>query len=540
MRMVLGLMGCWIVMGGGMSLSCLSDDKAEEADMEARLSRMPRPWEEPVRRPSLEECAETLRYWAEKHAGIMTLDVRGKTKEDLPILLARVTDPSAKDEDKQIVLITGLHSGAERTGATAILHFMEWLLGDSPEAAETRRKQIVLLMPIANPWGFDKGSNANSQGIDPYSAQRGKAWEIETLTLREPEKAPEIAAFKSVVDEFKPDVHADMHGVPLLWNGQQVVESAGTAYSNCSLRPWDWRLTEAMIAEAQKAGYGIDRGESDSQRLFWGPDMAPISDRFWMGRPYFYTSTYAYTACHTLPVTAEVGWEESGVARLKGLIGVGNGTWEGENVPGYPVNVMKSVVGQWIVSWGRNAAERRRSRVELWQRQGALTPGILYPQTDCRASLVVAVTEKGAGLMDGSPAKFLENLGRLGDFNTAAIRAFVKSGPETKLYFEKSERPPENRPIANGIALRLRIPYRNPDLCDLRLNGHLLTESAADGFQRWYGDGFTQVQVNIPPEKARACDLLAVTCAYAPDVQRRYGWKPPKEVSDRIENRRAK
>lgn len=526
--------GCWMFAAAVACAPCPAAEKLADDDAESRLARMPRPWSTPVRRPSLEEYAATLRYWVEKHPGIMTLETRGQSREGLPIFLAKVTDSSVGDDDKQIVLITGLHSGAERTGTTSILHFMEWLLGDSSEAAETRRKQVVLVMPIVNPWGFEKGSNANSQRIDPYSGQRGKAWDIEKLTVREPENAPEIVAFKSVVDEFKPDFHADMHGVLLAYSGQQVVESAGTAYSNYSLRPWDWRVTEAMIVGAQKAGYGIDRGEPDSQRMLWGPDMTPIADRFWMGRPFFYTATYAYAAYHTLPVTAEVGWEESGVARLKAIVGIGNGTWEGERVAGYPVNVMKSLVGQWIVASGRNAAQRRRSRVELWQRQGAFTLGILYPQTDCRSSLVVAVSAKGAAKMHGDPQKFLSNLDGQPGFNTKALSAFVKSGPESKIYFDKAEKPAEDRPIENGLAIRLRIPYRNLTLGDLRLNGHLLAESATDGFRQWYGDGFTQVQINIPPEKSRTGDLFVVTCAYAPDVQRHYGWTPPQEVLERI------
>ena len=510
-------------------------------DAETRLARAPRPWKEPIHRLTLEEYAETLRYWSEKHAPLMKLETRGKSKEGLPIFLAKVTDPSVPDDDKQILLVTGMHSGAERSGAAAVLCFMEWLLSDAADAVETRRKQIVLLMPVVNPWGFfTTESNANSQGIDPYSGQRGKAWDIEKLTVREPEKAPEIVAYKSVVDEFKPDVHVDLHGVSLWWNGQLTVESAGTAYSNSSLRPWDWRITEAMIAGARKAGFGIDRGEADSQRMFWGPDMQPLSDRFWLGRPFFYTATYAYAMYHTLPITMEVNWNESALARVKALIAVGNGTWEGEGVPGYPVNVVKSVVGQWIVSWGRNAAERRRSRAELWQRQGGFTLGILYPQTDCRASLAVAITAKGAALLDPNPDKFLANIEACPHFDMSALRAFVKAGPEKKLYFEKAEKLSQDHPVENGLALRLRIPYRNPVLCDLRLNGHLLAESPTDGFHRWYGDGFTHIQITIPPEKARTADLLIVTCAFAPDVPRRSGWQPPAEVISRLKGAKPK
>jgi hypothetical protein len=491
------------------------------------LAQTPRPWTTKPNRFTLAEYEETLRYWAEKHAGVFSFERRGASVEGLPIYLLKITDAKSPDADKQVALITAMHSGAERTGATSVMHFVEWLLGNTREAVETRRKQIVLLMPVVNPWGYETvESNANSQGIDPYSGQRGKAWNLDTLTVKEPAKAPEIVAVQSVFDEFKPDVQWDMHGVPLRWNGNQVVESCGTAYSNYSLRPWDWRITEAMIAEAQRAGYGIDRGEADTQRLFFGPDMQPMNDRFWLGRPFFYTAMYGYARYHTLLGTCEVGWEESGVARLRGLMRIGNRVWEGEQIAGYPVNVMKSIVGQWLVAAGRNAAERRRNRVELWQRQGTFTMGVLYPQTDCRIGLVVATTAKGAKLMDADPKKFVTKLETLPDYDATAIRAFLEAGPETKIYYEPPDRKPEDRPLDAAFAFRLRIPYRNPKQLDLRLNGHALQQ----GYQRWFGDGFTQIEVVVP----RIADLFVVTCAYKPDVQRTYGWRPPPGALERL------
>ncbi|MFA5193020.1 MAG: hypothetical protein WC740_20110, partial [Verrucomicrobiia bacterium] len=250
----------------------------------------------------------------------------------------------------------------------------------------------------------------------------------------------------------------------------------------------------------------------------------------WMGRPFFYTAMYGYARYHTLLGTCEVGYEESGVARLRGLMRTGNRVWDGEKIAGYPVNVMKSLVGQWVMASGQNAAERRRSRVELWQRQGTFTMGVLYPQTDCRIGMALALTAKGAKLLEGDPKKFVANLATLPNCNAAAIRVFLEAGPETKIYFEPADRAPENRALDAALAIRLRIPYRNLKLCDLRLNGQLLPASASDGFQRWYGDGYTQVQINIPLEKARQSDLLIVTCAYAPDVRREYGWRPPVKI----------
>lgn len=501
-------------------------------------AQTPRPWTGEPNRFTLPELDATLQFWAEKHRSVFSFEKRGASVEGMPVYLAKITDRSVPDADKQVALITATHSGAERTGATSVMRFAEWLLGDSGEAAETRRKQVVLLMPVVNPWGYAAAESPfNSQGIDVYSGQRGKAWNLDTLTLKEPAKAPEIVALQSVFDEFKPEVQWDMHGVPLLWNGNQVVESCGTAYSNYSLRPWDWRVTEAMIDEARQAGYGIDRGEADTQRLFFGPDMPALADRLWLGRPFFYNSMYGYARYHTLLGTCEVGWEESGVARLRGLMRIGNRVWDGETIAGYPVNVMKSLVGQWLVASGRNATERRRNRVELWRRQGAFTMGVLYPQTDSRVGLAVALTANGAKLMHDDPKKFAANLAAQPGFNAPAIRAFLEAGPETGLYFEPPDRAPEDRPLDAALAFRLRISYRNPKLLDLRLNGHTLEPGAAHGYQRWFGDGFTQVQVNIPAEKARAADLFVVTCAYQPDVQRTYGWRPPAEVMERLKER---
>ena len=48
-------------------------------------------------------------------------------------------------------------------------------------------------------------------------------------------------------------------------------------------------------------------------------------------------------------------------------------------------------------------------------------------------------------------------------------------------------------------------------------------------------NGFTQVQINVPPEKAAACTLFVVTCGYVPDVKRSYGWQPPPEVLKQLE-----
>lgn len=500
---------------------------------------------------SRQEYEETLRYWAEKHPNLVTLQTRGTTLEKMPILLLRISDKSVPDADKQVCLVTSLHGGPERSGTTTVLHAAEWLLGDSPEAAEVRRKQIVLLMPIVNPYAFFVSDRfGNSQGIDPYTGAQGNMFDPKTLQLVSPEKTPELQAVVSVVDQYRPEVHADMHGIGLqeyapgtlgdrsLYSGQTMFESSGAAYSNFALRPWDWRVTEAMVAAAREAGYGSDRYEADSQRVYSGPAMARIADRVFGGAPLFYTAHYGYAKYHTMILAMEIGWEQSGVARLRGLLGLGNRVWEGEPEAGYPVDRIRGFVGHFLVAYGKKAEDRRRSRVDLWQRQGGFTHAILYPQTDCRDSWVVATSPEAAKVLDPDKHKFVANLKGRPGCRADAIAAFVETGPEAKLYVEPAAtRAAAPGPIEHGLALRLRIPYRKPELIDLRLNGHRVAESPTDGYRAWYADGYTQVQIDIPPEKAKANDLWVVTCAYAPDVKRSTGWTPPAEVRRRVERK---
>lgn len=518
--------------------SCLTLEVSAQSDQAAALARMPKPWLEKPNRFTFEEYDATLRYWAEKHADIFTLTKRGESGDHYPLYLIDLTDKSVPDVDKQRILITGLHTGPERTGATTLLHLIEWLIGGDAEARDTLRKQRVLLMPVMNPHAcFAVEGNGNAQGLPVYDGQRGKMWDIAEMKLREPEKTPELSAFVSVVDEFKPEVHADAHGVTHAFNGQLVSESVGSAGSNHALRPWDARVNEAMIAAAREAGYPSDRWEADAQRMLWGPELEPHAAKLWMGRVFFYPGTYPYMKYHTLPVLTENAWEEGGAARLKGLLRVGNAKSDFQPHTGYAVDRVKSLGGHYLAAYGRTASERRASRVELWNRQGSFTLGMLYPQCDFRVLLACAVTPAGRAALTSRDPKvpmpgtqnFIDGMKTLPAIDAGAIEAFVKAGPETKLYIEPA---PSARGggLEHGISIILRLSYAKPELLDLRLNGHLLRESAADGYQTWFADGFTNIQINVPPEKTRTADLFIVSCAYQPEVQRRYGWRPPQEV----------
>jgi len=181
-------------------------------DLDARLAKLPTPWTESIHLLTLPEYEGTLKYWAAQNPKLVTLQKRGESHDGKAVYLVKVTDSSVNDENKQIALVTALHGGPERSGSTTALRVIEWLLGDSPLAQETRRKQIVLVMPIPNPYAFFVTDRFNNkEGIDLYDTV-AKWWNLKTLTLTAPEKAPELAAVLSVIDEYRPDVHMDLHG----------------------------------------------------------------------------------------------------------------------------------------------------------------------------------------------------------------------------------------------------------------------------------------------------------------------------------------
>lgn len=526
-----------------MGASWASPALGDEASLDAKLAVLPKPWIERMHRLTVAEYEATLRFWEQRHGDRLKVERVGESREGLGIYLLKITDGSVPDADKQIALVTALHGGPERSGSNAVLALAEELLGESDEAKRTRRRQVVLLMPINNPTSFfhtDRFGNAFK--IDPYNTSAH--WDLSALAFRHPDQAPEVMAVLKVVDRFQPEVHVDCHGTGLQefgdnqlgdrtgYQGQIMTEITGSAYSNYSLRPWDWRITESMIAAGREAGFPSDRFEADAQRCLAGPMMDPVAGRFWIGRPLFYTAHHGYARYHTMISAIEVGWEQSGVARVMGLLKMGNQEPRTGEPGGYPVNRIKSLVGHFITADGATASERRASRTALWGRQSAFSQAMLYPQTDGRDSYIVATSAAGDALLDSDPQKFLVNLAHQPGIDAGAIATFIKHGPEMKLVIDrgKPEAKPENVAPLPGFSLLLRLPYQEPKIADLRLNGREIRLMDPNGVRTYTADGFRHIEVRVSREEAASHGIFIVTCAYIPDQARRTGWTPPKEA----------
>lgn len=545
MRCLLTLLIAFVL---GLSTERSSGQGPVAAELAAKLDQLPKPWVRKLHRLTAGEYEATLQHWQSAHPKILSLETVGKSREGVALRLLKITDRNADDASKQVALITALHGGPERSGTTTAMHLIEWLLSNDAEAVETRRKQIVLIMPIINPHAyFTTDRFGTSVGIDPYTGGGPQNWDLKKLTFKAAKEVPEVKAFLDVVDRFQPEVHLDLHGTGLQeysvdqlgdrrrYAGQTMIEITGSAYSNYALRPWDWRVTEAMIAAGDAAGYPSDRFEADAQRAYWGPAMQAITRFTWRGRPNFYTAQYAYAKYHTMVAALEVGWEASGLARTKGLLRIGNNIWPTRNQPGYPVDRLRTFIGHYVTAYGGSAEERRRSRIELWNLQSRIDQAVLYPQTEGRIMYIAAVGTNASRYLDVNPEHTAKLLKQAPGVDAEVIKAFLDAGPEIKLAIQRPfDRKAAGIPIENGIGFHLRIPYREPEIVDIRVNGHELKRDKLDGYDTWFGSGFTHLRVNIPPAKSEQQDLYIITCAYRPDVEREYGWTPPSVVLEKL------
>lgn len=480
--------------------------------------------------PPFERVEALLKHWAKKHPRITTLEPMAQSAQGRAIYAIRLTDPDADDSAKEHALITGLHSGLERSGTTTILHIMEWLLSGEPRAKEILSRQSVVFMPIPDPDRYEAGQVSPVYG----------AW-----TLDGPRDAsPEAIAVKQIMDRHRPEVHADIHGVDMTFERYIMFENSGSSYSNFALRPYHRDIIRQMDEAALAEGFSSDLAESDGERLLWGPNLEPMKERLWHGRPQIYAAIYCYHHYHTIPCASEVRWERSGLLRHRRLLEIGNETWPGEYRPGYPTRIIMANTHTMLAAYGNTAAARRDSRVELWGMLGRFTFGFLDPVVDGKAVCVCATSSQAARKWLCSPTlkATLERLKQHPGVDSENLARFAanwppgQNGPEPMFALQgaaasTAEKQTDATPIRHGLCLRLRLPYGNAKLLDLRLNGHPAKKSDTDGYSLWSARACTYIQINLPPESLGQDDIFIVTCDYDPGEVRK-PWDAWRKISD--------
>lgn len=513
--------------------------------------------------PSIEEMKRGLRRWQAKHPQRLKVQSVGKTLAGRDVLLCKVTDASVDDVDKQVVLITTTHGGREYNSSTSALHLVKWLIGNSPLARETRRRQIVLVMPACAP---DAYAEKRYPGVMPDDETTIKGEGNPCLSywswtgVMRPDINPEAVAIAKVMDRYMPDVHADLHGFPEA--DAFMPESTGISWGSGLSRCHNPEVIQRMNIAADRQGFGlrVTDGEFSAGAVRvtapinvpYRPDSLRKRDHqqldkdipghhFFMRPANISSCTFSYHRYHALSFTMEIGYEQSALARLQGLLEIGNQVWYSEYFHGYPTNHMGNGLLVALAGWGATAAERRRSRVELWSKFGQFCFGYANPPQRGELIAMCATTPQGAKRFlnirrkvteedrqapagyPGLLADLLPRIKRDRHFDYASIEsAFNRSPVKKYICFSPSgTNDGDAGAVRNGLAIRMFIPDINAAIEQVMLDGRPLAASATDGYLVWSGSGKT-VQVNIPPRAVR--EFHVVTCRYAQSRIYPYGF----------------
>ena len=219
--------------------------------------------------------------------------------------------------------------------------------------------------------------------------------------------------------------------------------------------------------------------------------------------------------------------------RLRRLLQVGNEVWRGEPYPGYPANQVSCRSSVAIAAWGKTAAQRRASRVELWRKLPQISHTCGWPEARDGVVALVSTTPGSRKLYAPGQASSAPNLNepnlepmfaRLKQnprFDGDALDEFLRLSVSRQVTWPQAEYEGPAEPIRNGLAIRLRLPHPDVKFKHLRLDGHIMEPSDVDGYFVYHNPG-TIVQVNIPPGKVE--DFHVVTAVFDSTAERISGF----------------
>ena len=476
--------------------------------------------------PTFDEIEGFLQNLSQKETEKVTLAVEGRSPQNRPVYSISLTDPGTPSEEKQNVVLSCVHS-TERSAVAVLFAVMDWLLSSEPLACEVMRRQRIVCLPIVNPDGYVGGK------LDPEQRSRDamlyNRWDMTGVSR--PDRAPEALALQRIIDDLRPDLYTDVHGISLDFERQLMLESSASSPTRTTNRPYHQQIVRLMDQAALDEGFPSDFQEDDREVLHWDPSVDSLKAKLWTGRGNWSPGLYAYGRYHTLHVLMEITWQRSGLLRFQRLLRIGNEQWEGEPLRGYPNHVVAafgpSGMYQMIAVYGQDAAQQRESRVEAWNKHHQFATAMVDPQMTGKTAAVFTLSAQAYGEWleaNGTLDDFAASLKRHTTVNAEYIQNFLSGWPSGQNHPEPAlsvwrggqvgESRREDAAIRHGLALRVRIPYPRACIQDVRLNGHPLARSREDGYSLWKARGFTFIQANVPPSKSQVETLWILTCKY--------------------------
>lgn len=282
--------------------------------------------------PSYEETERRVDAFVAAHTDVARVETLGASPEGRPVRAVHVTEPDAPEAGKQVALVVCGRHGNELGTRVVGPAVLQWLASEA--GAPARRRQHVMVVPVANP----DGSARAEFGAPPRHLS-----ELEQQTVIR------------LADRWLPDAVIDVHSFGPGDGDLEAVVTGNTTAEGEDQSIYH-RVAAQLIDGAARAGYPFvlhteKRGEGYNN----------------------FVAGWCYDRCHALAFGMEVNHHAlapddaaaSGAAVVAALLGAGNRRWPWETDDGYPVNLLRGDFFTSLRAAGRTAGDRRTSRAAL-------------------------------------------------------------------------------------------------------------------------------------------------------------------------------
>ena len=331
--------------------------------------------------PMCEEGVKEIFAWIDKYVHnyreIAEKIILGKSEDgkwEVPAVV--VTNKAIPREKKLISIVTSSRHGQEKGTRVIGPEILNYLA--SEKAAETRDKQIVVVVPIVNPEGVVLNEfHSSLYGITEH----------------------EKNIFAYLCSRYTPDMMIDYHSLGEI-EGARCDLGDMEAIIPANTTKWGMdeqiyqsvsnRLMEAAASEGWP--YEIHTMEDLSNYYFGDAGSGKMPHRYMQEKVFLlhiqdqyeqysnmtytnYTNGPAYLKWHTLVFGVEInhwsigiqdGLAESGAVITRELLNIGNQKPSWQKYSGYPTDILVGDFRMSIRATGKNPEERRVSREKIW------------------------------------------------------------------------------------------------------------------------------------------------------------------------------
>jgi len=299
---------------------------------------------------SLESIENNISKLSANNPGTVELHSLGLSAEGRHIKAVYITDKRVPLAEKEIAVVLGVRHGDEVGVVTAVASLLDWLVSQKGE--KTRSRQLVIVIPVANPDGFVKGE---------FGVPRDRISKIEKTVILPLILGCQADMILDIHSLDRGDLEAVITGHTTHLGEDDLIHGIAAC---------------RMVEGAAAAGYPYVSHALGVQSLApWlstprPPRNASASYNNWVCAP-------AYEQLHSLVIGMEVNsfslnddeCGNSGLAAIVPLLELGNTRSSWECAPGYPNRILRGNMLISLRAAGQSAAERRKSRAELWQKR---------------------------------------------------------------------------------------------------------------------------------------------------------------------------